>query len=738
MSCPSQKIFLYSIGWSDVPDHAEKLKGYVFDIERLGADADHRSARWEFFGGESRPLNEEIEAIPGMAELENCLRCLLGEYAKCLLPTDDEAHASEDIPDDFVATVVCAWGKHRSRFIVDRVARWFGEQFSQLEVYFLRVHLSEPNRRLELRHAQEQRERGYNVQQAIWSAKQMGLRRKRREFCNIKTKLYDSLCYWGMSAHWIDVEKYYTDDRFLEWCLWLLPVRAEATASGVHPPRSSGSSVVNPAASTGQQGGGALSSSSTQGAPWNVPASTGDQRPGALSFVGTASDWEAPASIVGGQPRIAVQASILERTAHASDDDAISVKSSESVHSADHEWGTLGTDPHRTASGPAPAWDPCQKRVIVLVLPDSLPVVLGPCVPCAEWAEHAERVDVGVPTRPEYCMSVLQIGPVPEHVSVHRRGLAFSDPALRCLALQALQRRAREVVSVDAAGLLNGQSCEAVEIWGSTLHNIAMVESTSVPGDNTLAQCCYAFIVIQAFALCMAEPLLLFTPEVLRELEPLRHLLPQCLFLETARAVFRLFWLAVQNAAYGEDNAAYLRVWRVLPWLGVHASLSRPSTGLDPCLHLDRFVTIFSAIAKEQLCSNVSEELGWRRPPPPYIDHFDVTVLYTNEVVALPSVFPPLSIFFQEAIVNYSDVAYTTPQIHEDVYLKVRAKKADHRDVLPWLHLDEWTQVFPHLDLCKRFRLLGGLGKRILSLDRLLHAELRQSVEAYLGFVLSE
>ena len=89
-----------------------------------------------------------------------------------------------------------------------------------------------------------------------------------------------------------------------------------------------------------------------------------------------------------------------------------------------------------------------------------------------------------------------------------------------------------------------------------------------------------------------------------------------------------------------------------------------------------------------------------------------------------------------QAIVHYDDVAQTEPQIYEDVHLQVLANLKEDCDVLPFLHLDKWFQLFPYLDPCIRIRLLGGLGKRILSLDRLFHAELRQSVEAYLAFIL--
>ena len=51
--------------------------------------------------------------------------------------------------------------------------------------------------------------------------------------------------------------------------------------------------------------------------------------------------------------------------------------------------------------------------------------------------------------------------------------------------------------------------------------------------------------------------MLLLTPAVLQSLQPLQYLLPNCQFLETARAVFRLYWMAVQRAECGGDEQAF-------------------------------------------------------------------------------------------------------------------------------------------------------------------------------------
>ena len=61
-TAPSSLINVYSIGWSDVPDHYLKLKGYVFDIETLGKDADRTTAQWPVFGGDGEGDTEALRA----------------------------------------------------------------------------------------------------------------------------------------------------------------------------------------------------------------------------------------------------------------------------------------------------------------------------------------------------------------------------------------------------------------------------------------------------------------------------------------------------------------------------------------------------------------------------------------------------------------------------------------------------------------------------------------------------
>ena len=53
----------------DVPDYAEHLLGFVFDLEEVGRDADRRARRWDIFGGCNVYLDGEIEEMWPLATL---------------------------------------------------------------------------------------------------------------------------------------------------------------------------------------------------------------------------------------------------------------------------------------------------------------------------------------------------------------------------------------------------------------------------------------------------------------------------------------------------------------------------------------------------------------------------------------------------------------------------------------------------------------------------------------------
>ena len=74
MPSPRPLITVYSIGWSDVPDYAEHLLGFVFDLEQVGRDADSKARRWDVLGGCNGDLDRELEEmwpLAALAELIN-------------------------------------------------------------------------------------------------------------------------------------------------------------------------------------------------------------------------------------------------------------------------------------------------------------------------------------------------------------------------------------------------------------------------------------------------------------------------------------------------------------------------------------------------------------------------------------------------------------------------------------------------------------------------------------------
>lgn len=66
----------------------------------------------------------------------------------------------------------------------------------------------------------------------------------------------------------------------------------------------------------------------------------------------------------------------------------------------------------------------------------------------------------------------------------------------------------------------------------------------------------------------------------------------------------------------------------------------------------------------------------------------------------------------------------------------VQAGSLVDADVLGLLRLEGWKHIFRSSDPLKKVRLLGGFAMRIMKVPQLLHWELRQCVEAQLGFVL--
>ena len=159
-------------------------------------------------------------------------------------------------------------------------------------------------------------------------------------------------------------------------------------------------------------------------------------------------------------------------------------------------------------------------------------------------------------------------------VAEARRELLLADVRCRALATQAMQRVAAEVLTNYSTFASRDDTWQTMELWQHTLQQIQNSEQEGVEVHTLLEHCLYAFLIIQAHAITSGEPMLLLTPDLLQLLKPLQHLLPKCQFLQTARSVFRLYWMAVHNAKYGGQERAFEEVWKILPWFGVGACLS--------------------------------------------------------------------------------------------------------------------------------------------------------------------
>ena len=110
-------ITVCSIGWSGVPDYAENLLGFVFDLEQVGRDVDGQARRWGLFGGRGGDVGRELEGTWPLAALAELITDLLARY----IVTSTAAAAENASP--IVIALICAWGKHRSRWLAERLRR---------------------------------------------------------------------------------------------------------------------------------------------------------------------------------------------------------------------------------------------------------------------------------------------------------------------------------------------------------------------------------------------------------------------------------------------------------------------------------------------------------------------------------------------------------------------------------------------------------------------------------------
>ena len=371
--------------------------------------------------------------------------------------------------------------------------------------------------------------------------------------------MYHRLREAGLQQCWVDVLKYRPNADLLDWCVQLLPrpvvMRAASGSQQAQKKRSpfgvatSSSRPVPIAAST--------SSAVSQRVKSSLPGFSGSLT-GASSRRGQSPHASAQTevdddSLAGGERQCShasAQSEVDDDSPAGGDEQNCSLPESVQEYR-----GRLGNDPdrpqgqvHRTV---ALASD--QQRIVILALPSSVPIAVGPCKLRTSWKTASSRADVGTATRPEYGITVVQSESIPLGVKESRAKLAHARVSTRRDALQALKARAAEVLIFDEAVQVKKGSLQTVELWRTTLCRVSTADAHAEA--PVLESCVYAFAIVQALAISAADPVLLFTPQVMAKLLPLRQLLADCEILQAARMVVRLFWMAVHNASYGQDEA---------------------------------------------------------------------------------------------------------------------------------------------------------------------------------------
>ena len=266
-----------------------------------------------------------------------------------------------------------------------------------------------------------------------------------------------------------------------------------------------------------------------------------------------------------------------------------------------------------------------------------------------------------------------------------------------------------------------------------------LVSCRRMPQDDARGFCdvLYALVVMQAFFMQLSVPFLLLTPELCHALFAVNEELQPCRIMEGALGALRLYFQAVHGAVYGRQTFAFVEVWQVLPWFGITSAL----TGVEqlPWPEAQFFSDVIMNIEKEQLCTNAETLAGWQRPGPPYVDHFDVVLPFLTKYASPPLVVPPLSVFGAQRRVSLQKRG--SARLNQELKCVVLQAVVEH-DASVLTHLrkiqtpEAWICSLSRFDALKRYRLLGGFGKRMLGLDQVLHWELRQSLEAHLGFLL--
>ena len=112
--------------------------------------------------------------------------------------------------------------------MIQKVATWLKTTYPALANDIHVEHLSEPLRRREIEYSLRLvRDSHWQYRDAITAAKQNLGRLRRGDFQRVKDVFWNLLRQDGMDGMWVDMKDYFPDARLLEYCISLLPFRAQ-------------------------------------------------------------------------------------------------------------------------------------------------------------------------------------------------------------------------------------------------------------------------------------------------------------------------------------------------------------------------------------------------------------------------------------------------------------------------------------------------------------------------------
>lgn len=258
-------------------------------------------------------------------------------------------------------------------------------------------------------------------------------------------------------------------------------------------------------------------------------------------------------------------------------------------------------------------------------------------------------------------------------------------------------------------------------------------------GQMHLLESLYACIVIQACAAITLEPVCLLTPDVLKRCITKDGVLSECGLVSAARQVLRIFKIAAKT------TDTFDSLWEILPFCGVAPTFISKYSQKQLDIGQASMHGLMHVLDKEQLCTIDDFDFTWRSPRPPYIETVSLMIHTSLHGVAPIHAIPPLSVLepSQPIIWDLEEKMQTNDTCHLIVDAEFKDKDmwalllVD--DIIQW-HDQQLRHVkqgnLPTQTRFKMFRQLGARAKTVLGLDRILHWQLRQSVEGHLGHLI--